>query len=184
MNAVARLIYSSSRFDHITPILRQLHSLKLTNWSISNSQFSCSTGLCCHSSIAGWTWSICFSVLDVNSLGIVSSTHRHRILIFYVYMTLHVVRRTRLTDHFRLQATSCVRNDLPQHVIASLNLFKSSKIVSRLIYIFIFSMYILLCIMSAMCFFCHYQYSYRPIYYITIYTTNTINTIGYAACYV
>jgi len=28
MNAAARLIYSSSRFDHITPLLRQLHWLK------------------------------------------------------------------------------------------------------------------------------------------------------------
>jgi len=28
MSAVARLIYSSSRFDHITPLLRQLHWLK------------------------------------------------------------------------------------------------------------------------------------------------------------
>jgi len=28
MNAAARLIYSSSRFDHITPLLHQLHWLK------------------------------------------------------------------------------------------------------------------------------------------------------------
>jgi len=28
MNAAAQLIYSSSRFDHITPLLRQLHWLK------------------------------------------------------------------------------------------------------------------------------------------------------------
>ena len=28
MNAAARLIYSSSRFDHVTPLLRQLHWLK------------------------------------------------------------------------------------------------------------------------------------------------------------
>jgi len=28
MNAAARLIYSLSRFDHITPLLRQLHWLK------------------------------------------------------------------------------------------------------------------------------------------------------------
>jgi len=28
MNAAARLIYSSSRFDHITPLLRQLHWMK------------------------------------------------------------------------------------------------------------------------------------------------------------
>jgi len=32
MNAAARLIYSSSRFNHITPLLRQLHWHKVKEW--------------------------------------------------------------------------------------------------------------------------------------------------------
>jgi len=32
INTAARLVYSSSRFDHITPLLRQLHRLKAKEW--------------------------------------------------------------------------------------------------------------------------------------------------------
>jgi len=33
MNAAAQLIYLFSRFDHITPLLRQLHWLKAKEWN-------------------------------------------------------------------------------------------------------------------------------------------------------
>ena len=32
MNAAARLIFSSSKFQHITPLLHQLHWLKAPEW--------------------------------------------------------------------------------------------------------------------------------------------------------
>ena len=32
MNAAARLVFSASRYDHITPLLRQLHWLKAPEW--------------------------------------------------------------------------------------------------------------------------------------------------------
>ena len=32
MNSAARLVFSSSRFDHITPLLRQLHWLRAPGW--------------------------------------------------------------------------------------------------------------------------------------------------------
>jgi len=53
MNAAARLFYSLSRFDHITPLLRQLHWLKAKERLTLNSQYSCSnvyTGLHLHTS--------------------------------------------------------------------------------------------------------------------------------------
>jgi hypothetical protein len=47
MNAAARLIYSSSRFDHITPLLRQLHWLKakeLIDFKLAVLVFKCVHG--------------------------------------------------------------------------------------------------------------------------------------------
>jgi len=39
MNAAARLIYLSSKFDHINPLLHQLHWLKAKDWMTSNSHY-------------------------------------------------------------------------------------------------------------------------------------------------
>ena len=33
MNSAARLVFSSSRYEHITPLLRRLHWLKAAEWS-------------------------------------------------------------------------------------------------------------------------------------------------------
>ena len=46
MNAAARLIFSLSTFQHITPLLRQLHRLRLQTGLHSNKQYSCTLYKC------------------------------------------------------------------------------------------------------------------------------------------
>ena len=49
MNAAARLIFSSSKFQHITPLLHQLHWLKAPEWiAFKYAVTSVSTGLHMH----------------------------------------------------------------------------------------------------------------------------------------
>jgi len=110
MNAVARLIYSSSRFDHITLLLRQLHWLKAKariDFKLAVLVFKCA-----HGSAPPY-------LVDELSR---PADPLARCRLRSAWSSILVVRRTRLTtvsDRSFPVAASRVWNDLPQHVITS-----------------------------------------------------------------
>jgi len=111
MNATARLIYSSSRFGHITPLLRQLHWLKAKeriDFKLTVLVFKCVDG------------SAPPYLADELSRP-ADSLARCRLR--SASSSILVVRRTRLTTVgdrlFPVAAVSRVWNNVPQHVIMS-----------------------------------------------------------------
>jgi len=124
-NAAARLIYSSSRFDHITALLRQLHWLKAkerTDFKLAVLVFKC-----VHGSAPPYLADELSRPADSLALCRLRSASS----------SILVVRRTRLTtvgDRSFPVAASCVGNNLPQHVITSSRHlpFESLKLVWRL----------------------------------------------------
>jgi len=118
MNAAARLIYSSSRFDHITPLLRQLHWLKAKeriDFKLAVLVFKCVQG------------SAPPYLADELSRP-ADSLARCRLR--SASLSILVFRRTRLTtagDRSFPVAASRVLKNLPQYVItsSSLRVFKN-----------------------------------------------------------
>ena len=118
MNSAARLVFSSSRYDHITPLLRQLHWLKMAqriDFKLAVLVYKCLHGvapsyladeLCQSADFSAW-----------RHLRSASSSSL-------------VVRRTRLSiigDRAFSVAAAHVWNGLPQHVTSapSLSTFRS-----------------------------------------------------------
>jgi hypothetical protein len=117
MNAGARLIFSSSRFDHVTPLLRQLHWLKAPQ----RIEFKLAVLVykCLHGSAPSYL------VDELRQLGDVEPRRRLRSA-----SSSLAVRRTRLStvgDRAFPVAAARLWNSLPQHVIAapSLTVFRS-----------------------------------------------------------
>jgi len=118
MNAAARLIYSSSRFYHITPLLRQLHWLKAKERS--DFKLAVLVFKCVHGSAPRYLADELSRPAD--------SLARYRLR--SASSSILFVRRTRLTtvgDRSFPVAASCVWNNLPKHVIRSpfLRVFKN-----------------------------------------------------------
>jgi len=113
MNAAAWLIYSSSRFDRINPLLHSLHWLKAKkriDFKLAVLVFKC-----VHGSVPPYLADDFSKPADSQA-----RCQRHS-----ASSSSLVVRRTRLTtvgDQSFPVAASRVWNDLPQHVIASLSL--------------------------------------------------------------
>jgi len=113
MNAAARLIYSSSRFDNITPLLRQLHCLKAKE----RIDFKLAAGLLVFKCVHGRSAPPYFAdelSRPADSLA--------RCRLRSASSSILVVRWTRLTtvgDRSFPVAASRVWNNLPQHVITS-----------------------------------------------------------------
>jgi len=154
MNAAARLIYSSSRFHHIIPLLRQLHWLKAKkriDFKLAVLVFKC-----IH-------WSAPPYLADELSRPADSLAWcRLRSASSFIL----VVRRTRLTnegDRSFPVAASRVWNSLPQHVSTSSRHlhFEFLKIVWRLIYFLLLflNLYILFvkCLRGDFCHFWHFN---------------------------
>jgi hypothetical protein len=124
MNAAARLIYSSSRFDHITPLLRQLHWLKAkerTDYKLAVLVHKCMHGIAPP------------YLADELSR---SADSQARCRLRSASSSSLVVRRTRLStvgDRSFPVAASRIWNGLPQHVTAapSLTVF-CSRLNARL----------------------------------------------------
>jgi len=118
MNAAARLIYLSSRFDHITPLLRQLHWLKAKeriDFNLAVLVFKC-----IHGSAPPYLADELSRPADSLERCILRSASSSKL----------GVRRTRLTtvgDRSFPVAALRVWNSLPQHVITSpsLRVFKN-----------------------------------------------------------
>ena len=118
MNAAARLIYSSSRFEPITPLLRQLHWLKAKeriDFKLAVLVFKC-----VHGSAPPYLADELSRPADSQARCRLRSASSHTLL----------VRRTRLStvgDRSFPVAASRVWNNLPQHVISSpsLQVFKN-----------------------------------------------------------
>jgi len=137
MNAAARQIYSLSRFDNITPLLRQLHWLKAKEWidfKLTVLVFKCVDGSA--------------PPYLVDELSRPADSQAQCKLRSASSLTL-VVRRTHFTtvgDCSFTVAASRVWNNLPQHFIVSPSL-RIYKIVLRLNYFLIYFLncYILFC---------------------------------------
>ena len=118
MNSAARLVYSSSRFDHITPLLRQLHWLKAKERI--DFKLAVLVYKCMHGTAPPY-------LADELSR---SADSQARCRLRSASSSSLVVRRTRLStvgDRSFPVAASRVWNGLPQHVIAapSLQVFRS-----------------------------------------------------------
>jgi len=118
MNAAARLIFSSSRFDHITPLLRQLHWLKASE----QTAFKCAILVykCLHGSAPSYLVDERCQVADVEA--------RQRL--HSVSSSSLIAGRTRLStigDQAFPVAAARIWNGLPQHVTSapSLLVFRS-----------------------------------------------------------
>jgi len=127
MNAAARLIYSSSRYDHITPLLRQLHWLKAQeriDFKLAVLVFKC-----VHGSAPPYLADNLSRPADSQGRCILRSASS----------SILVVHRTRLTtvaNRSFVVAASRVWNNLPYTSWRHL-LFEFLKIVLRLVYFLI-----------------------------------------------
>ena len=110
MNTAARLIHSSSRFEHITPLLRQLHRLKAKQrieFKLAVLVFKC-----VHGSAPPYLADELSRPADSQARCRLRSASSH----------ILVVRRTRLTtvgDRSFPVAASRIWINLPQHAISS-----------------------------------------------------------------
>jgi len=119
MNSAARLVFSSSRYEHITPLLRRLHWLKAAEWSdykLAILVYKCRQGV-------------------VPRLCQSADTDARRRLRYTSSSSL-IVRRTWLSsatvgDRAFPVAAPRTRNGLPQHVTSSPSLAISSAVASR-----------------------------------------------------
>jgi len=133
MNVAARLIYSSSRFDHITPLLRQLHWLKgkeRIDFKLAVLVFKCVDG------------SVPPYLADELSRPADSPA---RCRLRSASSSIHVVRRTRLTTVGHFRSLRHVYGTI-FHSTSSRHLpIESLKIVWRLIYflLLLLNLYIL-----------------------------------------
>ena len=118
MNAAARLIFLTSRFHHVTPLLRQLHWLKAKeriNFKLAVLVFKCLHGLAPR-----------YLADELVRPGVIMARRRLR----SASLPSLIVRRTRLStvgDRAFPVAAARVWNSLPQHAISapSLTVFKS-----------------------------------------------------------
>ena len=108
-----RMVFSSSRFDHINPLLRQLHWLKVPE------QIDCKLALLVYKCLQGVAPS--YLADDLCRTAEVEARHRLR----SASSPSLVVRRTRLStygDRAFPVATSRVWNSLPHHVTSAQSL--------------------------------------------------------------
>ena len=110
MNAAARLVYSSRKFDHVTSLLRQLHWLKVPeriDYKLAVLVYKCQ-----HGSASPYLADEVCRPADIEGRRCLPSASSPSL----------IVRRTRLSivcDRAFPVAASRVWNDLPQHVTAA-----------------------------------------------------------------
>ena len=118
MNSAARLVFSSSQYDHITPLVRQLHWLMASERIHFNLTLLAYT--CQHRAAASYLADELSPPADFEARRCLRSASSSSV----------IVRHTRLStigDGAFPVASACIWNDLPQHVTpaSSLSVFCS-----------------------------------------------------------
>ena len=112
MNAAAQLIFLSSKFDHVTPVLCHLHWLKVREWK--DFKLAILTYKCLHGSAPPYLIDELCRPGDLEARQRLHSASSSSL----------IVRRTRLSigDRAFPVAAARVWNTLPQHVTSALSL--------------------------------------------------------------